>query len=104
MIYLPMKEEMIISALQSKIKEKDMDIPETVHFNDGMITAIEEVKRQYRLEQIERKRKQHSVKSWMPYMNRRRLRKYLSHQLPGSATKSPARIVKSALRSVAGLG
>jgi hypothetical protein len=50
MIYLPMKEEMIISALQSKIKEKDMDIPETVHFNDGMITAIEEVKRQYRLE------------------------------------------------------
>jgi hypothetical protein len=50
MIYLPMNEETIILALQKKLKE-DMDIPENVHFNDGMITAIEEVKKQYLLEE-----------------------------------------------------
>jgi hypothetical protein len=43
MIYLPMKEETIIQALQSKLKE-DMETPENVHFNDGIITAIEEVR------------------------------------------------------------
>jgi hypothetical protein len=57
MIYVPMKQERLITALQSKIKETDMDIPENVHFNDGMITAIEEVKRQYLLEKLERKQK-----------------------------------------------
>jgi hypothetical protein len=57
MISVPMKQETLITALQSKIKETDMDIPETVHFNDGMITAIEEVKRQYLLEKLERKQK-----------------------------------------------
>jgi hypothetical protein len=41
----------------SKIKEKDMDIPENEHFNDGIITAIEEVKKQYLLEKLERKQK-----------------------------------------------
>jgi hypothetical protein len=52
----------LITALQSKIKEKDMDIPENVHFNDGMITAIEEVKRQYLLEQLKRKQKRLEMK------------------------------------------
>jgi hypothetical protein len=58
MIYVPMKQETLITALQSKIKETDMDIPENVHFNDGMITAIEEVKRQYLLEKLARKPRQ----------------------------------------------
>ena len=49
MIYLAMKEETIISALQSKLKE-DMDSPENVHYNAGIIDAIEEVKRQYLLQ------------------------------------------------------
>ena len=44
-----MKEDTIIRALQSKIKE-DMDIPENVHYNAGIIDAIEEVKRQYLLQ------------------------------------------------------
>jgi hypothetical protein len=44
-----MKEETIIQALQGKLKE-DMETPENVHFNDGIITAIEEVKRQYLLD------------------------------------------------------
>jgi hypothetical protein len=57
MIGIPMKQAILISALQSKIKETDMDIPETVHFNDGIITAIEEVKKQYLLEKLERKQK-----------------------------------------------
>jgi hypothetical protein len=43
--------------LQSKIKEKDMDIPENVHFNEGIITAIEEVKKQYLLEKLKRKQR-----------------------------------------------
>jgi hypothetical protein len=46
-----MKEETIIQALQSKLKE-DMEIPENVHFNDGIITAIEEVKKQYLLQKL----------------------------------------------------
>jgi hypothetical protein len=58
MIGVAMKQETLISALQSKIKAKDMDIPETVHFNDGIITAIEEVKKQYLLEKLKRKQKQ----------------------------------------------
>jgi hypothetical protein len=62
MIGLSMKQATLISALQSKIKETDMDIPETVHFNDGMITAIEEVKRQYLLEQLKRKQKRLEMK------------------------------------------
>jgi hypothetical protein len=35
MIGSPMKEETIISALQSKLKE-DMDTPENVHYNAGI--------------------------------------------------------------------
>jgi hypothetical protein len=57
MIVTAMKQETLIQALQSKIKEKDMDIPENVHFNDGIITAIEEVKRQYLLQKLQRKQK-----------------------------------------------
>ncbi len=34
-----MDKETIILALQKKIKQQDMDIPENVHFNDGIITA-----------------------------------------------------------------
>ena len=56
-----MKEATIIRTLQSKIKEKDMDIPETVHFNDGIITAIEEVKKQYLLEKLKRKQKRQQM-------------------------------------------
>jgi hypothetical protein len=62
MIDSAVKQITIIQALQSKIKEKDMDIPENVHFNDGIIAAIEEVKKQYRLEQIERKQKRQERK------------------------------------------
>jgi len=51
MIVGAMQEETIIQALESKLKE-DMDIPENVHFNDGIITAIEEVKRQYLLQKL----------------------------------------------------
>jgi hypothetical protein len=46
-----MEEETIIQALQSKLKE-DMETPENVHFNDGIITAIEEVKKQYLLQKL----------------------------------------------------
>jgi hypothetical protein len=52
MIYLPMKEETIILALQNKLKE-DMDIPENVHYNEGIIDAIEEVKKQYLLHKLQ---------------------------------------------------
>jgi hypothetical protein len=52
-----MKAKTIITALQSKTKEKDMDIPENVHFNEGIITAIEEVKKQYLLEKPKRKQR-----------------------------------------------
>jgi hypothetical protein len=56
-----MKEATIIRTLQSKIKEKDMDIPENVHFNDGIITTIEEVKKQYLLEKLKRKQKRQQM-------------------------------------------
>jgi hypothetical protein len=49
-----MNKETLILALQKKIKEKDMDIPENVHFNDGIITAIKEVEKQYRLEELKK--------------------------------------------------
>jgi hypothetical protein len=52
MIYLSMKEETIIHALQSKFKE-DMETPENVHYNEGIIDAIEEVKKQYRLQKLQ---------------------------------------------------
>ena len=61
MIGMTMKRETIISALQNKIKEKDVDIPENVHFNDGIITAIEEVKKQYLLEKLKRKQKRQQM-------------------------------------------
>ena len=61
MICIRMKAKTIITALQSKIKEKDMDIPENVHFNDGIITAIEEVKKQYLLERLKRKQKRQQM-------------------------------------------
>ena len=47
----------LILALQKKIKETDMDIPENVHFNDGIITAINVVKLQYRLEERKKQTK-----------------------------------------------
>jgi hypothetical protein len=53
MIGIPMEEATIISALQGKLKE-DMDSPENVHFNDGIITAIKEVKKQYLLQKLKR--------------------------------------------------
>jgi hypothetical protein len=49
MIERIMQEETIIQALQRKLKE-DMDTPEEVYFNEGIIAAIEEVKRQYLLQ------------------------------------------------------
>ena len=49
MIGVGMEEETIIRALQGKLKE-DMDIPEDVYYNAGIIDAIEEVKRQYLLQ------------------------------------------------------
>ena len=39
----------LITALQSKLRE-DMETTENVHYNEGIIDAIEEVKRQYALE------------------------------------------------------
>jgi hypothetical protein len=53
MIVFTMKEETIISALQSKLKE-DMDTPENVHYNEGIIDAIEEVKKQYLLQKLKK--------------------------------------------------
>jgi hypothetical protein len=49
MIVSGMQEETIISALQSKLKD-DMDTLENVHYNAGIIDAIEEVKKQYLLQ------------------------------------------------------
>jgi hypothetical protein len=49
MIVTAMEKQTLILALQKKLKE-DMDIPENVHFNDGIITAIEEVNKQYLIE------------------------------------------------------
>jgi hypothetical protein len=49
MIGVGMDEETLIHALQSKLKE-DMDTPENVHYNEGIIDAIEEVKKQYLLQ------------------------------------------------------
>jgi hypothetical protein len=51
MIYLPMKEETLIQALQKKLKE-DMETPENVYYNAGIIDAIEEVKKQYLLQKL----------------------------------------------------
>jgi hypothetical protein len=44
-----MDKDSLILALQKKIKE-DMEIPENVHYNEGIIDAIEEVKKQDLLE------------------------------------------------------
>jgi hypothetical protein len=52
-----MDKQTLILALQKKIKETDMDIPENVHFNDGIITAINVVKLQYRLEELKKQTK-----------------------------------------------
>ena len=49
MIGVGMEEETIIRALQGKLKE-DMDTPENVHYNAGIIDTIEEVKKQYLLQ------------------------------------------------------
>ena len=46
-----MEEETIIRALQGKLKE-DMDTPENVHYNAGIIDTIEEVKKQYLLQTL----------------------------------------------------
>jgi hypothetical protein len=50
MIVFTMQEETIISALQSKLRE-DMETKENVHYNEGIIDAIEVVEKQYALEQ-----------------------------------------------------
>lgn len=52
-----MNEETIIRALQSKVTE-DMDTSENMHYNAGIIDAIEEVKKQYSLETLEKGAKQ----------------------------------------------
>ena len=44
-----MDQATLITALQGKLRE-DMETMENVHYNEGIIDAIEEVKRQYRLE------------------------------------------------------
>jgi hypothetical protein len=49
MIGIGMDEETMIRALQSKLRE-NMDTPENVHYNEGIIDAIEEVKKQYLLQ------------------------------------------------------
>jgi hypothetical protein len=51
MIGVGMDEQTIIQALQGKLKE-DMDTPEDVHYNEGIIDAIEEVKKQYLLQKL----------------------------------------------------
>jgi hypothetical protein len=48
-----MDKDTLILALQKKIKE-DMEIPENVHYNAGIIDSIEEVKHQYRLEELKK--------------------------------------------------
>jgi hypothetical protein len=53
MIGVGMDEETIIRALQSKLKE-DMDTPEDVHYNEGIIDAIVEVKKQYLLQKLKK--------------------------------------------------
>jgi hypothetical protein len=45
-----MDQATLITALQSKLRE-DMQTKENVHYNEGIIDAIEEVKKQYALEQ-----------------------------------------------------
>ena len=48
-----MDQATIITALQSKLKE-DMTIPENVHYNEGIIDAIEEVEKQCALEKVKK--------------------------------------------------
>ncbi len=43
----------LITALQNKLRE-DMETKENVHYNEGIIDAIEEVKKQYVLEAQEK--------------------------------------------------
>jgi hypothetical protein len=47
-----MDQATLIAALQSKLRE-DMETPEDVHYNEGIIAAIEEVKKQYLLEKLQ---------------------------------------------------
>jgi hypothetical protein len=49
MIVFSMQETTIIQVLQGKLRE-NMDTPENVHYNEGIIDAIEEVKKQYLLQ------------------------------------------------------
>ena len=51
MIINAMEEDTIITALQDKLRE-NMDTPEHVHYNEGIIDAIEEVKKQYLLQKL----------------------------------------------------
>ncbi len=46
-----MDKDTLILALQQKLRE-DMIIPENVHYNEGIIDAIEVVENQYRLRQV----------------------------------------------------
>jgi hypothetical protein len=43
-----------VSDLNNEFWDSFMDIPENVHFNDGIIAAIKEVKLQYRLEELKK--------------------------------------------------
>jgi hypothetical protein len=45
-----MDQATLITALQSKLRE-DMETKENVHYNEGIIDAIEVVEKQYALEQ-----------------------------------------------------
>ena len=56
MIITAMEEQTIIQALQERLKE-NMDTPEDVYYNAGIIDAIEEVKKQYLLEKLKRKQR-----------------------------------------------
>ena len=53
MIYLSKKQGTIVQALQSKLRE-DMETTENVHYNVGIIAAIEEIEKQYSLEAHEK--------------------------------------------------
>jgi hypothetical protein len=48
---LTMNKDTLTTALQSKLRE-DMTLPENVHYNEGIIDAIEEVEKQYLLEKL----------------------------------------------------
>ena len=48
-----MDQATLITALQGKLRE-DMETMENVHYNEGIIAAIEEIEKQYSLEAQEK--------------------------------------------------